>query len=221
MGSDLTQVIRKLEEQIVLGRLRPRERLIEEDLVMLFGAKKHVVRQALSELERMGLVVRERNRGAKVQDYSPREVKQIFEVRRLLEAEAAMQIPLPAPEETVSALKRIYNQHSDAIDAGDLSTAFRANIAFHKTLFGACENAYLAEAIALFALKAHAVRSYSLANKELLLQARDEHRQIIKALERADRDGLVALCIAHLQPSVEAYISAYEGLLEPGYARSA
>ena len=61
MSEDLLKVIERLEEDIVFGRRRPRERLVEEDLVAQFGAKKHVIRQALAELERMGLVERKRN----------------------------------------------------------------------------------------------------------------------------------------------------------------
>jgi len=104
MSEDLLKVIERLEEDIVFGRRRPRERLVEEDLVAQFGAKKHVIRQALAELERMGLVERKRNKGAIVRDYTPEEVRQIFAVRELLEAEAARQIPLPAPQDVIGAL---------------------------------------------------------------------------------------------------------------------
>src|SRR5690606_32587948 len=61
-------VVRRLEEEIVLGRLRPRERLLEEDLARAFDTKRHVVRAALAELESMGIVVRQPNRGAAVRD---------------------------------------------------------------------------------------------------------------------------------------------------------
>lgn len=221
MATELTQIIDTLEEEIVFGRRRPREHLVEEDLVMQFGTKKHVVRQALSELERMGLVTRERNRGSKVRDYTPTEVKQIFEVRKHLETEAAGQISFPVPEDVLKALWRIYAEHSDAVEASDLHTAYRANIAFHQTLFAACGNPYLAEAIELLALKAHAVRSYTLGSPKLLQQSRKEHRQIIEALENGARNRLVELCAAHLRPSAEAYIEAYERILEPALLRSA
>ena len=59
----LPGIVDKLETDIVFGRLHPRERLIEDDLMARFGAKRHLVRQALVELERMGLVRRTRNRG--------------------------------------------------------------------------------------------------------------------------------------------------------------
>lgn len=221
MTNDLVQVIERLEEDIVFGRRRPRERLVEEGLVAQFGAKKHVIRQALAELERMGLVERKRNKGAIVRDYTPEEVRQIFAVRELLEAEAARQIPLPAPRDVIEALRAIYEEHGQAVQSGDLHTAFRANIRFHQTLFRACGNPYLAEAIDAFAFKSHAVRSYSLAKPDLLRNARDEHRQMIEMLATGDRDRLVGLCVDHLKPTVRAYIDAYEQIFGAGLQRSA
>jgi len=221
MSKDLLKVIERLEEDVVFGRRRPRERLVEEDLVAQFGAKKHVIRQALAELERMGLVERKRNKGAIVRDYTPEEVRQIFAVRELLEAEAARQIPLPAPEDVIEALQEIYQDHSQAVQLGDLHTAFRANIRFHQTLFRACGNPCLAEAINSFAFKSHGVRSYSLAKPDLLQNARDEHREMIEALSTGNRERLIELCTDHLKPTVRAYTEAYEQIFGPALQRSA
>jgi DNA-binding GntR family transcriptional regulator len=219
MSQSLQQVTERLEEDIVFGRRRPRERLVEEDLVAQFGAKKHVIRQALVELERMGLVERKRNKGAMVRDYTPRDVEQIFAVRELLEAEAARQIPLPAPPEVVAELKALFEVHSAATEAGDLRTAFRSNIRFHQCLFRACGNAYLAEAIDAAAFRAHGVRFYSLAKPDLLRQARDDHAGMIECLASGDRQRLVELCVRHLKPTVKAYGDAYEQVLGSAYLR--
>lgn len=221
MSEDLLKVIERLEEDIVFGRRRPRERLVEEDLVAQFGAKKHVIRQALAELERMGLVERKRNKGAIVRDYTPEEVRQIFAVRELLEAEAARQIPLPAPQDVIGALQEIYQTHSHAVQSGDLHTAFRANIRFHQMLFRACGNPHLAEAIDSFAFKSHGVRSYSLAKPDLLQNARDEHREMIEVLSTGNRERLIELCTDHLKPTVRAYTEAYEQIFGPTLQRSA
>lgn len=220
-SNGLDEVISRLEEDIVFGRRRPRERLIEEDLVAQFNAKKHVVRQALAELERMGLVERKRNKGACVRDYSPEDVQKIFAVRAILEAAAAGQIPLPAPKALIESLTAIYREHSEAVDSSELARAFRINIRFHQTLFSACGNPYLVEAINTFAFKSHAVRSYSLAKPDLLRHARREHAAMIDALSKGERDRLVELCIAHLKPPVKAYTDAYEQIFGSALRRSA
>lgn len=213
MTSDLDQVICHLEEDIVFGRRRPRERLIEEDLVTEFRAKKHIVREALAELERMGLVERKRNKGAMVRDYTPEDVKKIFAVRELLEAEAARQIPLPMPKPLITAITALHKEHSDAVDSNDIAKAFRVNILFHQTLFSTCGNPYLVEAINSLAFKSHAVRSYSLAKPELLNKARKDHAAMIVALKKGHRQSLVDLCVAHLKPTVKAYVDAYQQMI--------
>lgn len=210
MPNSSNTIVDQLEEDIVFGRRRPRERLVEDDIVSQFGAKKHIVREALGELERMGLVERIRNKGALVRDYSPDEVRKIYAVRLLLEAEAARQIRLPVSAKYLSELEAVFEEHSKAVDDNDLRQTFRSNIRFHQVLFSACENPYLAEAIEQFALKLHAIRFYSLTNSALLRQSRNNHRQMIDAIRNGNQEELVKICMEHLQPSENAYITAYE-----------
>ncbi len=64
-------IAKRIEEDIVLGRRQPRERLIEQDLCDLFQTHRGDVRLALFELEKKGLVERIPNRGAMVRGLDP------------------------------------------------------------------------------------------------------------------------------------------------------
>src|SRR5262249_17509138 len=88
------EVIRRLEEDIISGRFAPGSRLVEDSLMGRYGASRHFVRQALFQLERQGIVLREKNIGATVRFYSAEEVRQIYEVREMLTRQAALMIPL-------------------------------------------------------------------------------------------------------------------------------
>jgi DNA-binding GntR family transcriptional regulator len=202
-------IVRSIEEDIALGRLRPRERLVEEELALRFAAKRHVVRQAIADLESLGVVVCQRNKGAAVRDFSAEEVEHIYSIRELLEAKAAELIPLPAPAGLVSKLKAIYRRHSAAAKSGDLRTVFRENLLFHKTFFAACGNPHLVEAIEQFAFKAHAIRSIAIAYPSLLGQMREEHAQMIRAVDAQDRRQLIKLVAAHIRPAKEAYLEMH------------
>lgn len=205
----MQQVVEILEEEIVLGVLHPRERLVEDDLLSRFQLKRHVVRQVLIELERMGLVERKRNIGALVKAYSVEEVKNLYAVRELMETHCVGIIPLPVPTPVLETLIAVQREHDAAAAAGDLRRVFRANITFHRTLFGLSNNPILVDAIQDHAQRAHSVRTSTLVLPEQLERARREHWQIIEALREGDREQLIRVCRDHLTPSLDAYIAAH------------
>lgn len=199
----------ELEEQIVLGALHPRERLVEDDLCERFNLKRHVARQVLVEVERRGLVERRKNVGALVKSYSTREVIELYSLRELLEVDAAKRIVFPVREEALDELSAIQSQHDEAARAGDLRRVFRANMAFHRAFFALSESDVLTEAIREYERRTHAIRSASIVFSQYLEKARIEHHQIIDALRHGDRDRLIGLCREHLVPSRDAYLDAH------------
>jgi DNA-binding GntR family transcriptional regulator len=214
-------IARRIEEDIVLGRRQPRERLIEQDLCDLFQTHRGDVRLALFELEKKGLVERIPNRGAMVRGLTPLEVKEIYAVREELEVMAVRIIPFPVDQQEINRLEELQRQHSTAVARGDLLTVFYSNLRFHQVLFGLCGNACLIETIEFLAQKVYGIRSYAHAFPQSLDRARRDHLDMIKALRGSRRDELIALTRRHLEPSPEAYIRAYEqrfGKAEPLFA---
>lgn len=209
-GEDVSaEIVARLEEDIVFGRLHPRERLVEEEIALRFGAKRHLVRQAIAELERLGLVYRYRNRGAVVRLYHAKEVEDINNVRELIEAHAASLIPLPLPDDAVAELDVIQKSHHNAILSGDWRGVFRFNIEFHRKLFAHCGNEALIEAINNFAQKSHAYRHIFLSDQSYLMWAAEDHAKIVAAVRACDRSALIELCRNHLAPAKNYYVETY------------
>ncbi|GAB6852249.1 GntR family transcriptional regulator [Paraburkholderia sp. A1RI_3L] len=208
---DLTvaRVADTLEEEIVLGALHPRERLVEDDLCERFVIKRHVTRLVLAELEQRGLVERRKNVGALVKSYTPREVMELYSVREILETSAASRIKLPVPPEQLAELVEIQQTHDAAAQTGDLRGVFRSNMAFHRALFALSDNQALTEAIREYERRTHAIRSASLLFPHYLEKARSEHHEMLKALAGNDQGRLVELCRDHLVPARDAYLDAY------------
>lgn len=203
-------IARSIEEDIVLGRRQPRERLVEQDLSDLFHTHRGDVRLALFELEKKGLVERIPNRGAMVRGLAPSEVKQIYAVREEVEVMAVRIIPFPVSTADIARLEELQRQHARAIANGEMLTVFYSNLRFHQALFGLCGNACLIETIDLLAQKVYGIRSYANAFPEQLDRARRDHLDMIKALRDSQREELIALTRRHLKPSPQAYIQAYE-----------
>jgi len=203
-------IARSIEEDIVLGRRQPRERLVEQDLSDLFHTHRGDVRLALFELEKKGLVERIPNRGAMVRGLTPSEVKEIYAVREEVEVMAVRIIPFPVSTADIARLEELQRQHAKAIANGEMLTVFYSNLRFHQALFGLCGNACLIETIDLLAQKVYGIRSYANAFPEQLDRARRDHLDMIRALRDSQREELIALTRRHLKPSPQAYIQAYE-----------
>jgi DNA-binding GntR family transcriptional regulator len=202
-------IVRLLEEDIVFGVFHPKERLIEEELMARFSLKRHVVRDALSQLDTMGLVVRVPNRGAFVRELTPQEVIEIYEVREILEVAAAMRTPLPARKDVIETLKKIQDAHSAAIACSEIRKVFRLNIEFHRAQFSACENTKLVQSIMDYAQEAHLIRAIKYAEPGHLQRVERDHRKIIKTMEGRNRAALVEIVRNHLPDSKDAYLRAY------------
>ena len=171
-----------------------------------FEVKRHVARQALADLEGMGLVVRQLHRGATVRAYGVAEIEQLYIVREMVESRGAALIPLPAAPALITELGAIHRRHCAAVAAGNLRRVFRENLLFHRTFFAACGNAPLVEVIESLAMKTHAIRSYSIGNPALLETVCKEHFEMIELLGSGDREGLVELVGRHIRPAKEAYL---------------
>ena len=202
-------LVAALQEDIVLGRLAPGTRLVEEELTERFHTKRHVLREAFVELERFGLIERRRNRGASVRQLTPDDVAQIYAVRGILERAAAGQMPFPLERKRYQAIESAQRRHDAAVEAGDAKAVFRANFEFHEALFAACGNPYLAAAIDDFRKKTHVVWSYAIIKPEYFRNAQREHRAMLKALRDGDRKRLIELCAAHLDISRQAYLQTH------------
>ncbi|TGV55604.1 GntR family transcriptional regulator [bacterium M00.F.Ca.ET.141.01.1.1] len=209
-GGKEADIVHALEEDIIFGRLAPGTRLVEDVLLARFPVSRHTIRQALYQLERLGVATRERNKGAMVRRLAPEEVRQIYEVREMLQRQAALMIRLPASDALIAELTEIHHVYSGHVDAGYLRGIHEANDRFHLTMFSACGNAYLVSSIEHYMRLSLPVRANSLADRDKLDISRQHHLMMIEALKRSDNRVLAQLCVDHLQPSKAFYLQEIE-----------
>jgi DNA-binding GntR family transcriptional regulator len=110
----------ELREAIVNLRLRPGEPLREAALAEKLGVSKTPLREAFARLEQEGLVETTSFKGAVVTGYSERDLKEIYELRALLEGAAARSAAERADDATLRALRDVLDRSRALRDAGDL-----------------------------------------------------------------------------------------------------
>jgi DNA-binding GntR family transcriptional regulator len=207
----LGRIVERIKHQIIFGRLRPRERLVEDDLCLQFDASRHVIRAAFVALEYMGLVTRRPNKGAIVRDFSVEEVEELYDMRAIVQREAAHRIPLPLPAAVLERVLAVHAAHGAAVERGDVQAVCSLNNEFHRTIFAACGNRYLAQTIERLWTESLAIRCYAIGDSVLRLRSQEEHERIVSALVRADREALVREVVGHIWPALAAYKRAHGG----------
>ncbi len=197
----------ELQDDIIFARLAPGTRLTEDALLARFGTSRHYVRQCLDQLERLGLAVRERNKGFTVRSLTPTQAVQISAVRELVQRQAALLIKLPASAALIADLRSINNDFAACSADRDLRGVHDANDKFHLRFYGESGNAYLLDTIRYYMQLSLPFRAQSLADPEALRVSWDQHCLMIQMLQRKDSWSLAQLCVDHIQPSLGAYLA--------------
>jgi len=205
----VTQVINAIESDIIRGRILPTSRLIEDHLMEDYAAKRHVVRAALLELQRLGVVVKPPHLGASIRRFDRQSLAALYHLRALLHRAAVELMPLPVPPGRLAALEAALAAHASASVSRDLVAIHTTNMAFHRLFYGLCENPYLAESIRLHDWLSFPARAYSMADQGALLQACEEHAAMVAHLKNGDREALTALALLHMQRARDIYIDKF------------
>ncbi len=201
-------VFRELQRAIIAGQLRPKERLVEDEIMGRTDATRHAVRRAFDELERLGLAIRQPNKGVQVRDYSIAEIEELYEVRECLELAAAARFVRPAADELVAALTDIASRHRDASREQRYAEVFSLNNSFHEMLYRAAGNQTLANAIIHYTFATHPIRSRAFPNEELRELAISEHFEMIKAIEAGEAGQLASIIRTHIGRPKDFYLKA-------------
>src|ERR1044072_4107141 len=140
-----TVVSEQIRGQILDGKLRPGERLVEDKLSPELGVSRVPVREALRVLSSEGLVTLEPNRGASVAEVTPELVAELVEVRTLLEALNARLAARRHDPAIGAALQDTLKRGTAAAQSGSPDHLARLNGEFHERLAEASRNTVLTD----------------------------------------------------------------------------
>jgi DNA-binding GntR family transcriptional regulator len=135
--------LERLREAIIMGELTPGTPLRLEDLARNLGMSISPIREAVRQLEALGLAEHVPHHGAKVMKLDVEELRELFSVRLALEGMAVRRAAeLFTPEDGESA-RRHLAAYDEARRRGDIRNAVRAHGAFHFALYEAARSHWL------------------------------------------------------------------------------
>lgn len=124
----------QLKAKIIEGHLDPGKRLTEEHLAKELGVSRTPIREALRRLETEGLIKPLAKRGFVVAGGSEEEVKELFEIRAVLEGYSLRVICGSVSEEIFRELNRCIHKAEEALRKDQIEKVFIYNTRFHDTL---------------------------------------------------------------------------------------
>jgi DNA-binding GntR family transcriptional regulator len=203
--SSTRAIVDALTRAIVDHRLQPGSKLAEQKLADHFGVSRTLVRQALFQLAQNRLIKLEPARGAFVAAPSADEARQVFAVRRMLEAEMTRAFVREVTPARIRALREHVAREKAALSGGDAAGRTELLGDFHVRMAQLMGNEVLAqilgELISRCALITLMYQSASEAEHSC-----DEHAQIVSALAARDEDRAVRLMDEHLRHVEEALV---------------
>jgi DNA-binding GntR family transcriptional regulator len=196
--STTQHIVQALTRAIVEHRLAPGVKLVEQKLADHFGVSRTLVRQALYQLETQRLIVLEPARGAFVASPSIEEASQVFEVRRMLEAQMTRHFAQQATPEQIHAMKDHVAQERAAVASGDAPGRIELLGDFHVRMAELMGNQVLAELLSDLISRC-ALITLMYQSSHAAQESNDEHARIVDALAQGDEEAAVALMDSHLR----------------------
>jgi DNA-binding GntR family transcriptional regulator len=128
-----------LMERILKGTLKPGDRLVELQIAQELGTSQGPVREALRDLQGLGLIEQEPYKGTRVRAITDREIEEAYLVRSVLEQLAA-ELAAPKLKGNVGALKKEVDAFIAAAKNKDLKNYSAHDMEFHRRIIEAADN---------------------------------------------------------------------------------
>jgi DNA-binding GntR family transcriptional regulator len=212
------EVAQRLLSEIFRGELGAGNRLMVARLADRFGTSSTPVREALLELEALGVIEFVHNRGAIVAPFGAKELREIYDLRRILETEAARSACGRLDRGALETLrKRTDDLADDCTGTERIELALWADLQLHELISAECGNFRLAKEIQRYGTLVQTVREIIGNDSQVQQKAMKEHVGILGALLSEDPAAAAAAMSRHIDGaarSAEDALFPQEGLRE-------
>ena len=205
--SVVDQVYVAIRERIADSTLPRGVRLHQEDLAAELGVSRTPVREALRRLAAEGLVEMRTNRGARVADLDPGDIRRPYEARLIVEPGAARLAAKRSKGVTQDAMRAAVAAQRKAIP--DVAATFDANRDFHLALVQASGNPFLVQIVEQLWLRAIGAPIYEHQAETPARMRADakEHEQILLAIEAGDARAAETLTRRHVADAMKRSVT--------------
>ncbi|MFC4776695.1 GntR family transcriptional regulator [Paenibacillus sp. GCM10023252] len=192
------EVYNYLLEAIISGQLEPGKQLDEKEISESLGVSRTPLREALNRLAQEGIVNEIPYRGNFVKQFSAKDIKDLYEVRKNLEVMAVRSAVLRMTEaeaEEISALVRLTAEAQEAKNMADFASY---DAQFHEKLALYAGNQVLYQMLASMGSQIKIVRSLANKSDKVVKQSQFDREHILGAIATRNPDAAAQFMEAHI-----------------------
>lgn len=186
-----------LAAAIISGELAPGTMVTVPVLAADFEVSATPVREAMLDLEQRGFVQSVANKGFRVTEVSQQDLKEIIEIRTLLEAPIMAELSKTISSEEISKWRHLADLISEYADAGELTDFLEADRKFHLGLIALHGNRRLVAMVTELRSQTRMVGLAKMTNTPELSKSGREHHEMLDLMESGESDALQALMASH------------------------
>jgi DNA-binding GntR family transcriptional regulator len=187
-----------IADDIVHGRLEPGASLDETSIAATFGVSRTPIREAIRQLEAIGLVEARGQRGAVVAALSERQLDEMFAVMAELEALCARWCAVAMTAEERRSLLALQDESAALVSAGQREAYVEFNNRFHEAIYRGAHNSFLAELAVTVRKRCAPFRRAQFETLGRLAKSHAEHGAVVAAIQRGDAQMAALEMRAHI-----------------------
>ena len=192
------RVYENLKQRILKQEFPSGERLNIAAIAKDLDVSNTPVREAVSRLEKVGLIKIVPYRGPYVRSLSESETAEVYDVRISLEALAARLATLHATPSALEEIERRLTEFEEARRSGDLDEVFQADLRFHQSIAQASGNRTLIDMLSMLSDWTLLIMQYSMPQARLAREKGATHACILQAVSSGNKEEAAATMRKHI-----------------------
>jgi DNA-binding GntR family transcriptional regulator len=196
--ADELRVHDAIVDAVLSQRLPPGTRLVETPLCEAFGVNRSLLRRVFVRLANEKVIELQHNRGASIAQPSPAETREVFDVRRVIEAGIVRRLCQCGKRSDFAGLRALVAQERQAYEAGDRARWLRLSGDYHLAAARALGNSELEALMNMLVARTTLMKALYYAPGGSMCSF-EEHGAIIDAMAKGETEHAIELMDAHLR----------------------
>lgn len=193
------KIFLKLRQDILDGKYKAGDSLVELKLAEEMGVSRTPVREAIRQLELEGLVFSIPNKGVFVEGITSQDIEDIYAIRECMEGLAARWAIERMDEQSLKELENICELMEFYTGKGDLDRVGELNSRFHDLIFESTNSKPLKQILSDFQYYIGNIRLASLKSPGRAEQSLNEHKAIVEAFKDRDAERGERVLVEHIR----------------------